>query len=182
MRLMCRGPFRTYRYTILAVLLGIVALSVVVVFEGVADSVAEFSAGRTGDLLLLVIPLSMGFALDMRRRACSLQRQNEQDQNRLAVLRATMVAMNDIVLDFLGHLQVFRQKAETHDGLPTESLRQLDDQIHNTSAKLRHLGDMDTTQVPGPSLETGMREMASPVQIPVSRAETGMAAQSCGPR
>lgn len=182
MRLMCRGPFRTYRYTTLAVLLAIVALSAVVVFEAVAATVVEFSPWRAGDLVLLIIPLSMGYALDTRRRARRLQQQNEQHQNRLAVLRATMVAMNDIVLDFLGHLQVFRQEAETHDELPVESLRRLDDQIHNTSAKLRHLGDMDPTQVPEPSPKTGMCDRKSSVQEPASHAQTGMAAQSCGPR
>lgn len=187
MRFSLREPFRTYRYTTLAVLLGIVALSTAVayevkVFEALAASVAAFSAWHAGDLLLLIIPLSLGFALDMRRRTRMLQQQNEQHRNQFAVLRATMVAVNDIMLDFLHHLQAFRHEIDAHPGLPAESLRDLDDQIRNTSTKLRHLGDIDIQQSPEPALGTGRGDGASPGQAPVNRAQADMVTQSCGPR
>ncbi len=184
---MFRESFRTYRYTTLALLLGLVALNTAVVFEGavfeaLAASLAAFSGGYAGDLLLVILTLSVGFALDMQRRAHRRQRQNEQLRNQLAVLRATLVAVNDIVLEFLGHLQSFRQEIDTHPGVPAESLADLDDRIHTTSAKLRHLGNIDIAQIPGPGLGTDACDELGSLQEPAGHAEPDAATQSCGPR
>ncbi|MDD5331149.1 MAG: hypothetical protein PHX38_14210 [Sulfuricella sp.] len=70
--------------------------------------------------------------------------QTDEEQARLRVFQSTMRTVNDIVNNSLNDLQLVRLALENEERVPSdsESLRMLDQLIHETSAKLNKLGDM----------------------------------------
>jgi len=150
LRLRCRESIRTYRNTTLAVLLGMFVLGIrpvfqVPIFHRMAVFLGTYDAWE-GDLFLLwILALCAGFALDMLRRSRRIQQENERYRIQLDVLRATLVTVNDIVLNFLDHLQKIRLEAQ--DTLSAESLKHLDEQINRTAAQLRHLGQLECSRI-----------------------------------
>ncbi len=68
----------------------------------------------------------------------------EVQEERLKVLRATMRTVQDIVGNFLNSLQLFQLEAEEKNSLQPESLELMDSIIHDTSTRLKKLGDLET--------------------------------------
>jgi len=66
-------------------------------------------------------------------------------KERLRVLRATMRTVNDIVNNFLQNMQLFKLETEEKNALEPESLALMDSIIQETAAKLKKLGDLDST-------------------------------------
>lgn len=80
-----------------------------------------------------------------RLKVLQVERELEVQEERLKVLKATMITVHDIVNNFLNNLQLFRMEVEKKNALPPESLELMDSIVHDTSAKLKKLGDLDTT-------------------------------------
>jgi hypothetical protein len=70
----------------------------------------------------------------------------EVQEERLKVLHATMRTVQDIVNNFLNNFQLFRLEAEEKNALEPESLLLIDSIIEETAAKLKKLGDLDSTR------------------------------------
>lgn len=68
----------------------------------------------------------------------------EVQEERLKVLRATMVTVQDIVNNFLNSMQLFRLEAEDKNALDTESLALMDSIIQDTTTKLNKIAELDS--------------------------------------
>jgi hypothetical protein len=150
LRLLCRESLKTYRYTTVAVLLGTIVLGIRPVFQvpsfhRIAVFLGKYDAWKGTLFLLWIMALGAGFALDILHRSRRIQLENERNRTQLEVLRATLVTVNDIVLNFLDQLQKFR--CEANRTLSTESLKDLDEQIKQTAAQLRHMGHLECYDV-----------------------------------
>jgi PAS domain S-box-containing protein len=108
-----------------------------------------FPTGEQRWFDLLIDPVPDGLcvlSLDVTDRVAAegeLQRLNEEiQQQRLRVFRATMTTVHDIVNNFLNNLQVVQIEAEGK--LPPEVLTLLERLIHDAAAELRQLSDLET--------------------------------------
>ncbi len=73
------------------------------------------------------------------------QNKLEVQEERLKVLRATMRTVQDIVNNYLNKLLLVKLEAEAKNALKPETLELMDSIIQNTTAKLKKLGDLDST-------------------------------------
>jgi hypothetical protein len=69
----------------------------------------------------------------------------EMQEERLKVLRSTMVTVQDIVNNALNSMQLFQLKAMEQNALDPESLDLMSDIIHDTAAKLNRIAELDST-------------------------------------
>jgi hypothetical protein len=95
------------------------------------------------DVLIAFLLLGLGVIIDARVQKRKKQRVAEIQAQRLRVLKATMITVQDIVNNFLNSLQLFRMEAE--DVLPPESLQLFDELVKDTAARIKMLGDLDST-------------------------------------
>ncbi len=82
--------------------------------------------------------------VEEKLRALQTGRELEVQEERVKLLKATMRTVHDIVGNFLNNMQLFRLEAEEKNTLQPESLELMDSIIHDTSARLKKLGDLDT--------------------------------------
>jgi hypothetical protein len=95
-------------------------------------------AGEVAVGFLLVLPALLVDRLVSRHRGHEAQLEAE----RLRVVHVTMRTVQDIVNNALNHLQLVRLDAEGH--VSQDVLALFDETIHETAAKLRELGDLET--------------------------------------
>ena len=87
--------------------------------------------------LLVIAAFVVDHVLAVRRTQHEIRLQAE----RLRIVKVTMRTVQDIVNNCLNELQLVRLEAEGHGS--QESLALFDEAIHETSAKLRTLGDLE---------------------------------------
>ena len=112
----------------------------------------SIASNRLDDFLAVVTVILIGLAFDSIFAGARRRREMEIREQRLRVLKATMRTVQNIVNNSLNNLQLFRIEAEGL--LPPESLRAFDRIVKQTSAELRHLGDLTST--PEVHLATGV--------------------------
>ncbi len=93
-------------------------------------------------VFFLSISVSIWFFL-LYRRLEKLHLQTEKQQNQIEALRTTMNTVNDIVLNALNGLQLFRLRASDNKKLSEEDLTKFDMIISNTAHNLKKLGDVE---------------------------------------
>lgn len=140
--------FRRYRWTLLAVITGIgvyltTRLFNVEVFEVLVAFLERFEDWELDEIFLFMGPIILGFTVDRLRQSQQRHKQNEIERSRLQTLRATITTVNDIVLNFLNNLALFRMEAEEKEALAPESLELLEHLIQTTSTKLRKIESLD---------------------------------------
>jgi hypothetical protein len=90
--------------------------------------------------LLILAAIIIDRVLCHRRK----RREAEVQAEKLRTLKATMRTVQDIVNNFLNNLMVFELEAAAT--MPSESVDQLERLIHETSAKLKSLGNLTSVE------------------------------------
>jgi hypothetical protein len=94
-------------------------------------------------LLTAVLVIAVGLFIDVFVAGRKAKREAEIQAQRLSVLKATMRTVQEIVNNAFNELRLFRLDAEGL--LPQESLKLFDGVIRGTAAKLKALGDLEST-------------------------------------
>jgi hypothetical protein len=94
-------------------------------------------------LVTAVLVIVVGLFIDVFVAGRKAKREAEIQAQRLSVLKATLRTVQEIVNNAFNQLQLFRLDAEGL--LPQESLTSYDDIVRGTVAKLRALGDLEST-------------------------------------
>src|SRR6266436_2053925 len=115
----------------------------------IENLVSGIETHEIDDIFIAFVLLGLGVMIDSKVQKRKKQREAEIQAQRL---RATMVTVQDIVNNFLNSLLLFRMEAE--DVLPPESLKLFDELVKDTSAKIKMLGDLDST--PETSMAVGI--------------------------
>jgi hypothetical protein len=140
---MKRHTFR-FLYTSFALLLAAMVLVAAVYLDidllpGIGIVGIEPSeAGEVTLALFLILPAFLIDRIVWRERRYEANLQAE----RLRVVQVTMRTVQDIVNNALNQLQLVRLEAEAH--VTQDVLALFDGTIHETAAKLRELGDLET--------------------------------------
>lgn len=115
--------------------------------EGVVHDLTAAALGEFGahplvlDVLVMVLAISTGVVLDLRRQTIEARRCIDVKRQRLAAMKATMTTVHDIVNNSLMHLQWIRLEAT--EQLSPEVLDRFDQIIQDTAAQLRALSDVE---------------------------------------
>jgi hypothetical protein len=143
-----KTPMLRFPLTSIALVLGSIVVSgalvghinVIQVTAGALDGIAP---NEVDDVAIVAVLTALAFIADHVLAARRAQHEIISLQiERLRVVQVTMRTVQDIVNNCLTQLQLVRFEAE---GLvPPESLALFDDAIHDTAAKLKVLGDLDT--------------------------------------
>lgn len=87
----------------------------------------------------------------------------EVQEERLKVLRATMVTVQNIVNNFLTGIQLFQMEAEEKNALDPESLALMDSIIKDTATKLNQIAELDSVSLKKMAVGIGLDyEKSSP--------------------
>ena len=84
-----------------------------------------------------------GIVIDHRRAQRRLELDVQIQANRLRVLKATMRTVQDIVNNFLNNMQLI--ELEAGDALSQQTVTLLETITHETSGKLKALGNLQST-------------------------------------
>ncbi len=118
----------------------------------IENLVSGIETHEIDDIFIAFLLLGLGVMIDGKVQKRKKQREAEIQAQRLRVLRATMVTVQDIVNNFMNSLLLFRMEAE--DVLPPASLKLFDELVKDTSARIKMLGDLDST--PETSMAVGI--------------------------
>jgi hypothetical protein len=106
-----------------------------------AAALSEFEAHPLVlDFSVMVLAISTGAVLDLRRQAVEARRCFDVKRQRLAAPKATMTTVHDIVNNSMMNLQWIRLEAT--ERLSPEVLNRFDQIIQDTAAELKALGDV----------------------------------------
>lgn len=94
-------------------------------------------------LFTAFLGIVVGLCADAFVSGLKAKRETEIQDQRLSAFKATMRTVQNIVNNALNELQLFRLDVETV--LPQESLTLFDDIVERTAAKLKALGDLEST-------------------------------------
>lgn len=126
--------------------IGIVAYAFVLkgdVFDYLVELLAYLEHYEIDEIIMAAGAILFGLLLDLVLMKRQKERHIELQEQRVKVLKATMRTVQDIVNNFLNNLIFFRMEAETKGALSESSLRTMDSLIHETSAKLNALGELE---------------------------------------
>lgn len=109
---------------------------------------------RADDVLAAIGLVALGMLIDRRQSRLRARRQHEEEiqEHRLRVLKATMRTVQDIVNNFLNNLQLIQLDME--ELMPPETAELFERLIADTAAKLKALGDLQDT--PEKPMASGM--------------------------
>jgi hypothetical protein len=93
------------------------------------------------DLIMMVFLLAAGLSLDLVVHRARTRRSLRLERERLRAVKAAMTTVHDIVNNALTNLQLIRFESE--DRLTPPMLALLDEIVHNTSAELKALSDIE---------------------------------------
>ena len=132
---------------------GIVGVAIIVygflsdkdVFEYLHGVLEYLEHLEIDEFLIAGMSISAGLLLDLLLNKRQKDHYIELQEERLRVLRATMMTVQDIVNNFLNNLALFRLEAEDKSALSESSLQAMDSLIQETSAKLNALGELRGT-------------------------------------
>lgn len=144
------GRFHSFKNTIAG---GIVGVAIIVygflsqkdVFQYLSLVLDYLEHFEVDEILIAGTSISAGLLLDLILNKRQKERYIELQEQRLRVLRATMMTVQDIVNNFLNSLSLFRLEAEDRGALSESSLQEMDSLIQETSAKLSALGELQGT-------------------------------------
>jgi hypothetical protein len=159
--------FGRYRITVVAAVLGssliAAAFANINVFDVKLPVLDHIRKNEFDELVCAVLLVAGALCLDLlwqsklrKREAEMLARLHEAeiDAQRLRVLRATMRTVEDIVINCLQGLQLFRLEAD--DCMQEQSLTGLDSLIEDTTNKLRALSNLEHTTEREMAMGTGI--------------------------
>lgn len=143
---------RTFRFTLLGLLLGLVVVSCaffldIETFETIVEFLHTMEHWEADELIIMLLLMFFGAVVDLNRLKNERERQIVLKDQRLHTLKATMGTVHDIVNNFLHSLSLFRMDAEDSGALEPESLELLDELIHDSAEKLKTLGDLKEVEL-----------------------------------
>ena len=138
----------TYRRTALACTFGTVLLVASVVFNLspvplIIELLHQLQEARVAELMLVFLLVTIGFYFDLREKAKEKDAQSHIQAQRLRVLRATMVKVQDIVNGFVACVRVSTLDMPIRER--PEALQRLEIAIDELSWKLRGLQRLTET-------------------------------------
>lgn len=145
-----RSFFRRFRATIIATLIGVAVwvltlMSNIELFEILTETLESLEQFEADEIFMGAIFIGIGLIIDFRSMKRRRDHQLEIFKQRLAVLKSTMHSVEDIVGNSLNRLQLFRLQAEECADFPQDSIKELDNMIRETSARLKTLSDLEDT-------------------------------------
>jgi hypothetical protein len=100
-----------------------------------------FSPHEVDDDIAAIVLFVIGLTVDLRRVNKQYMSEMHIQAQRLAVLKATMRTVQDLVNNFLNNMQLVQ--LEAGDALSPETLSLLENATRETFEKLKALGDLD---------------------------------------
>ncbi|MBU2511561.1 hypothetical protein KJ966_09480 [bacterium] len=139
-----------YKASLMAVLVSMVIISLALfgqieIFEHLIFVLEYCEKAELDELLLCAILILIGSVFDARRLIKDKKHQLYVEEQRLVVLQATMMTVQDIVNNFLNNLYIFKKEAENTSALSPVSIERLNSMIFETSRKLKLIGDLKST-------------------------------------
>jgi hypothetical protein len=96
---------------------------------------------RFDDVIAAIVLVIVGASVDHRRHKRRYRLELQVQADRVAVLKATMRTVQDLVNNFLNNMQLVQ--VEAGDALSQETLELLERITFETSSKLKALGDLE---------------------------------------
>jgi hypothetical protein len=143
-RAMTNKLFR-FPFTSAAVVFAVIAVSAALIghinlIEIVVSIISRIEQHAVDEVVTALLLVIVALVVDTIRAVCRRNRDAQRKAERLRAVHITMRTVQDIVNNCLNQLQLLRVEAE---GLvPEGSLRFFDNAIHETTAKLKELGDL----------------------------------------
>jgi len=180
---------RPFQFTIVAaiVIVSLIGLDQIIgsdFFASMVNLIERMLSVETDHIIipaaLILVAIIADLSSQSRRRKTAkadslLQQQKEIADQRLKVLKATMLTVHDIVGNMQQGLQLFRVQYE--DTWPEEEVKLFDKLIFDTAARLKQLGDLEST----PEIEMAagigidyegiMESLGNKAGLPTLRAE-----------
>ena len=143
MKKVLRFPFASSAFVLAVVLVLVVAFTDIDLVRLNLKLLEEIEKNKVDDLLVAFALVVVGLLIEVFVARQRKKRETEIQEQRLRVLKATMRTVHDLVNNFLNNMQFFR--LETEDALSPEAAELFDKVIQETSAKLKALGDLQST-------------------------------------
>ena len=139
-----------YKFTALALIIGIgmfilMSLFHIDVFGKITTFLRYLTRHKLDAIGLCFFLIILGIMVDLVRLKRAEVHHLEIQRQRLRVMKATMRTVQDIVNNSLTHLLLIKTQIEQKNALDPKSLGHIDSIIYETSAKLKKLGDLETT-------------------------------------
>ncbi|WOO40690.1 hypothetical protein [Rubellicoccus peritrichatus] len=124
------------------------------IFEFIVNHLERLEAYQIDELVVGAVIVCIGITFDLilvRKRKAEELKISEQ---RLRVMKATMRTVHDIVGNAFNEMILFQIQAKESHALSPETLKELDNLIQETCAKLKEISDLDDT--PEKEFSSGM--------------------------
>ncbi|TCS64381.1 hypothetical protein [Varunaivibrio sulfuroxidans] len=112
------------------------------IFTDLVASLTFMETTKSEELILLGFSALLGLGIDLNRARLNEKRRRDIDAHRLRTMHATMATVHDIVNNFLNNLQLYRLQAERSKAFSPEVLKEFDEVVAQTAARLREIDSL----------------------------------------